>query len=126
MVGEPPGALAVCPFGPWRRLRPGEPSSPPTGLPEPLGELAPIYEAMGRLGWSVTEADEMELWQVARFLGVEGEPIIRGSQGLQLASDSDEYADLVPPPRYELPDEATWGTDVATLSEIDALGGPSS
>ncbi len=46
---------------------------------------------MGALGWSTSEVDVMEPWQVARFLGDDGfDPVIRGSRGLVIPSDSDD------------------------------------
>lgn len=44
-----------------------------TSLPPELAEWAGIYRAMGRLGFSQAEVDEMELWVIAEHLGVHDE-----------------------------------------------------
>jgi hypothetical protein len=42
---------------------------------------------MGSLGWAPHEVDRMEIWQIARFMGMGGDPIIRGSRGLTTSTD---------------------------------------
>lgn len=76
--GEDPGALADCPFSPWRQrdqLNPGEladldsrPSSPLDDLW--LGGFADLYRALAGI-MSPAEADDCELWQLAALLGAD-------------------------------------------------------
>lgn len=74
---------------------------------------------MGSLGWAPDEVDRMELWQVARFLGVGGgDPVIRGSRGLSLRSDDDTAPAAAGRESAGEIDEATWGM---TGSDIDAF-----
>ena len=52
---------------------------------------------MGKLGWSPTEADAMELWQVGMFLGPgETDPVIRGARQLVTKSDEDVPSERPP------------------------------
>lgn len=55
-----------------------------------LAEFEPIYVVLGENGWSTVEVDEMQLWQVARFMGdSEIDPVIRGTRdGLRVSRDS--------------------------------------
>lgn len=80
---------------------------------------------MGDLGWAPDEVDRMEIWQVASFLGVSGDPVIRGARTLSKRSDSDRTASSgtsgLPPPRYEKPDPETWGNDPRTWETIDRM-----
>jgi hypothetical protein len=60
----------------------------PAPLPSPLDEFEPIYRAMGELGWSTSEVDEMEFWQVGSFMGLQDrEPVIRGGRSMRRKSD---------------------------------------
>lgn len=53
-----------------------------------LASFEPVYAALGALGWSPLEADGMDVWQVARFMGNDDfDPVIRGSRGLSLPSE---------------------------------------
>jgi hypothetical protein len=48
---------------------------------------------MGQLGWSPSETDAMELWQIGMFLGPDGgDPVIRGARQLTVKSDTDKPA----------------------------------
>lgn len=42
---------------------------------------------MGSLGWAPHEVDQMEVWQIARFMGTGGDPVIRGSRSLTTQTD---------------------------------------
>jgi hypothetical protein len=55
-----------------------------------LASFEPLYATLGLHGWSPTEVDAMEVWQVARFLGDDDfDPVVRGSRsGLSLPSDN--------------------------------------
>lgn len=63
-------------------------------MPASLAQFAWVYEGMGALGWPHSEVDEMEVWEVARFLGVGGTgPVAAGSRGIVLPSDRDDTPD---------------------------------
>ena len=60
--------------------------------PPPLDEFDWLDRQLGALGWGPGECDGLELWRVARILGLRtdgktDDPVIRGSRGLSLKSD---------------------------------------
>lgn len=64
-------------------------------LPAPLDLWDPVFRNMGMLGWSEPEVRQMEVWQVASWLGLghDGaryEPVIRGERGLVLPKDDND------------------------------------
>lgn len=53
-----------------------------------LAEFGWVYEQMGSLGWPHSEVDEMEVWEIARHLGIgRDDPVAAGSRGIVLPSD---------------------------------------
>jgi len=55
-----------------------------------MAETEWIFRVLGAHGWSTVEVDEMELWQVARFIGLGDDgpdPVIRGARSLMLKTD---------------------------------------
>ena len=68
-----PGALARGPFGPWVDGTPDGPA--PTGPLVAVGlhDIASLYAALVKVGITPTQADDMEIWQIASALGVHEE-----------------------------------------------------
>ena len=62
------------PFSPWRDVAPGESPPPPLPIPGVLGEIVPIYHALGSMGISPLEVDRLEIWQVAVLLAYRPPP----------------------------------------------------
>ena len=49
-----------------------------------------IFRVLGAHGWSTWEVDEMELWQIGRFIGLGDDApdvVIRGARSLMLKTD---------------------------------------
>lgn len=64
-------SLARAPYGPWRRLTPGEASvAKPPLIPGVMGELYPIYAAAGSRNVTARGVDLLEIWEVAAMFGV--------------------------------------------------------
>lgn len=74
---------------------------------------------MGSLGWSPSEVDKMETWQIGLFLGVHGHPpVIRGSRGLAMPDD-----DKPSGPSGRRPPDSSLGARIARQKRIDAERG---
>lgn len=81
-----------------------------------FAEFDAIYRQMGELGWSPGEVDVMELWQVARFLGVGGTPpTIRGARHIQLREGAEtETAGEINP--------TAWGDAAPLAAQLGQAG----
>lgn len=79
-----------------------------------FAELDPIYRGMAERGFSVSEVDAMELWQVARFLGVKGGGVIRGAALRRPADGADD-------PHAGPIDPDQWGEGSSAQASQDML-----
>ena len=84
--------VEVGPFGPWQEPAGSDRIGADPPLPASLWEDDSVYRGLAVLGWHPREVDDLEIWLIARLLGVGDDldgPAVPMTRSVTLRTDDD-------------------------------------